>query len=54
MVKAINDDCAFSWHPNGIQVSFCDGSVKFISQNIAAQTWCNMNSRNDGRPVGEY
>jgi prepilin-type N-terminal cleavage/methylation domain-containing protein/prepilin-type processing-associated H-X9-DG protein len=54
MINAINDDCVFSWHPNGAQVSFCDGSVKFISQNIAAQTWCNMNSRNDGRPVGEY
>ena len=54
MAQAVQDDCAFSWHPNGIQVVFCDGSVKFISQNIAASTWCNMNSRNDGRPVGEY
>jgi prepilin-type N-terminal cleavage/methylation domain-containing protein/prepilin-type processing-associated H-X9-DG protein len=54
MVAAINDDCAFSWHPNGIQVVFCDGSVKFVSQNVAASTWCNLNSRNDGRPVGEY
>jgi prepilin-type N-terminal cleavage/methylation domain-containing protein/prepilin-type processing-associated H-X9-DG protein len=54
MVLAINDDCAFSWHPNGAQFSFCDGSVKFVSQNVAAQTWCNVNSRNDGRPVGEY
>jgi prepilin-type N-terminal cleavage/methylation domain-containing protein/prepilin-type processing-associated H-X9-DG protein len=54
MVVAINDDCAFSWHPNGAQFAFCDGSVKFISQNVAATTWCNVNSRNDGRPVGEY
>ena len=54
MVLAINDDCAFSWHPNGAQFSFCDGSVKFVSQNVAAQTWCNVNSRNDGRQVGEY
>jgi prepilin-type N-terminal cleavage/methylation domain-containing protein/prepilin-type processing-associated H-X9-DG protein len=54
MVNAISDDCPFSWHPNGAQFSFCDGSVKFVSQNVAAQTWCNVNSRNDGRPVGEY
>jgi len=54
MVVAVNDDCAFSWHPNGAQFSFCDGSVKFVSQNVAAQTWCNVNSRNDGRAVGEY
>jgi prepilin-type N-terminal cleavage/methylation domain-containing protein/prepilin-type processing-associated H-X9-DG protein len=54
MVVAVSDDCAFSWHPNGAQFSFCDGSVKFVSQNVAARTWCNLNSRNDGREVGEY
>jgi prepilin-type N-terminal cleavage/methylation domain-containing protein/prepilin-type processing-associated H-X9-DG protein len=54
MVVAVNDDCAFSWHANGAQFAFCDGSVKFVSQNVAAQTWCNVNSRNDGRQVGEY
>jgi prepilin-type N-terminal cleavage/methylation domain-containing protein/prepilin-type processing-associated H-X9-DG protein len=54
MVVAVNDDCAFSWHPNGAQFAFCDGSVKFVSQNVAARTWCNLNSRNDGREVGEY
>jgi prepilin-type N-terminal cleavage/methylation domain-containing protein/prepilin-type processing-associated H-X9-DG protein len=54
MVKAINDDCAFSWHPNGAQFSFCDGAVRFISQNISAQTWCNLNGRDDGRPVGDF
>jgi len=43
-----------SAHPNGSQFSVCDGSVKFVSQNVAAQTWCNVNSRNDGRQVGDY
>ncbi len=54
MVVAISDDCAFSWHAGGAQFVFCDGSVKFISQNIDANTWCRANSKNDGRAVGEY
>jgi prepilin-type N-terminal cleavage/methylation domain-containing protein/prepilin-type processing-associated H-X9-DG protein len=54
MVIAISDDCAFSWHSGGAQFVFCDGSVKFINQNVAASTWCNVNSRDDGRAVGEY
>jgi prepilin-type N-terminal cleavage/methylation domain-containing protein/prepilin-type processing-associated H-X9-DG protein len=54
MVKAINDDCAFSYHPNGAQFTFCDGSVKFISQNISMTTYCNLHSRNDGNPVGDF
>src|SRR5689334_479296 len=47
MVPAISDDCAFSSHANGAQFTFCDGSVKFISQNISIQVWCNLNSMND-------
>jgi prepilin-type N-terminal cleavage/methylation domain-containing protein/prepilin-type processing-associated H-X9-DG protein len=54
MVNAVNDDCAFSWHAAGAQFVFCDGSVKFVSQNVAAQTWCRVNSKNDGREVGEF
>jgi prepilin-type N-terminal cleavage/methylation domain-containing protein/prepilin-type processing-associated H-X9-DG protein len=54
MMKAINDDCAFSWHAGGAQFSFCDGSVRFISQNISMTTYCNLHSRNDGNPLGDF
>ncbi len=54
MVVAINDDCAFSWHPSGGQFAFCDGSVKFVSQNVSGKTWCDLHSKNDGNPIGEY
>jgi prepilin-type processing-associated H-X9-DG protein len=54
MVVAINDDCAFSWHPGGGQFAFCDGSAKFISQNISGKTWCDVHSRNDGNPVSDF
>src|SRR5262245_12774659 len=54
MVPAISDDCAFSAHPGGAQFVFCDGAVRFISQNIAIQTNCNLNSMNDGFRIGDY
>jgi prepilin-type N-terminal cleavage/methylation domain-containing protein/prepilin-type processing-associated H-X9-DG protein len=54
MMVAVSDDCAFSWHSGGAQFAFCDGSVRFISQNINAQTWCRANSKNDGRPVDDF
>jgi prepilin-type N-terminal cleavage/methylation domain-containing protein/prepilin-type processing-associated H-X9-DG protein len=54
MVKAINDDCNFSYHSGGAQFVFCDGSVKFISQNIAMTTYCNLHSMRDGFPIGDF
>jgi prepilin-type N-terminal cleavage/methylation domain-containing protein/prepilin-type processing-associated H-X9-DG protein len=54
MYAAISDDCAFSWHPGGAQFSFCDGSVRFITQNISTKTWCDLNSRDDGHPLGDF
>jgi prepilin-type N-terminal cleavage/methylation domain-containing protein/prepilin-type processing-associated H-X9-DG protein len=54
MVVAINDDCAFSWHAGGGQFAFCDGSAKFVSQNISGKTWCDLHSKNDGNPVGDF
>jgi prepilin-type processing-associated H-X9-DG protein len=54
MFLAINDDCAFSMHPGGAQFAFSDGSVRFISQNIAIQTYCNLHSIGDGTPTGNF
>jgi prepilin-type N-terminal cleavage/methylation domain-containing protein/prepilin-type processing-associated H-X9-DG protein len=54
MYKAINDDCAFSWHSGGAQFSFCDGSSRFINQNISTQTWCRLNGRDDGNSLGDF
>lgn len=47
----ISDDCAFSMHPGGAQFTLCDGSVQYLSENIAIPTYCDLHSCNDGNPV---
>lgn len=54
MAFAINDDNAFSYHAGGAQAVFADGSVQFLSENIAIQTYCNLHDRRDGNAVGEW
>jgi prepilin-type N-terminal cleavage/methylation domain-containing protein len=51
---AINDDSAASYHTGGAFFTFCDGSVKFLSENISIQTYGRLHDRRDGEPVGEF
>jgi prepilin-type N-terminal cleavage/methylation domain-containing protein/prepilin-type processing-associated H-X9-DG protein len=39
---------ATSAHPGGVNVGFCDGSVKFIKNSIAPNIWWAVGSRNQG------
>jgi prepilin-type processing-associated H-X9-DG protein len=54
MVRAINDDCNFSFHPGGAQFVFCDGSSRFITENIAINTYCRLHGINDRQPIGDF
>src|SRR5262245_60995258 len=54
MSKAINDDCNFSQHPSGCMFVLCDGSVRFIRQNISIVTYCNLHGIDEGQPIGDY
>jgi prepilin-type N-terminal cleavage/methylation domain-containing protein/prepilin-type processing-associated H-X9-DG protein len=42
---------ARSYHSGGVNVCFCDGSVRFISNNIDLVTWQNLGSRGGGEVV---
>ncbi|MFQ5733772.1 MAG: DUF1559 domain-containing protein, partial [Planctomycetaceae bacterium] len=45
---------ASSFHPGGVQVALTDGSVRFVSQNIAYNIWVAIGTRNGNEVVGEY
>jgi prepilin-type N-terminal cleavage/methylation domain-containing protein/prepilin-type processing-associated H-X9-DG protein len=53
---AANDRLNFaarSRHPNGVQVSMCDGSVSYVSNNIALNAWQAMSTMNGGETVSQ-
>jgi prepilin-type processing-associated H-X9-DG protein len=43
-----------SRHPNGVQVTMVDGSVRFITQNINHLMFQCLGGRDEGVPVGEF
>lgn len=45
---------ARSHHTGGVHALFCDGSARFITENINLATWRILGSRNDRQPVGEF
>jgi prepilin-type N-terminal cleavage/methylation domain-containing protein/prepilin-type processing-associated H-X9-DG protein len=45
---------ARSRHPSGVVASFCDGSVKFVSNNVALDTWRALSTIHGGESLGEY
>ncbi|WP_425615966.1 DUF1559 domain-containing protein [Anatilimnocola sp. NA78] len=62
--KAPNPPCAFrtagyvfgarSRHPAGLNAALCDGSVRFVSNNINATSWQSLGTSAGGEVVGDY
>jgi prepilin-type N-terminal cleavage/methylation domain-containing protein/prepilin-type processing-associated H-X9-DG protein len=42
---------ARSYHSGGVNVGFCDGSVRFVADSIALNIWKNLGSRADNQPI---
>jgi prepilin-type N-terminal cleavage/methylation domain-containing protein/prepilin-type processing-associated H-X9-DG protein len=45
---------ARSWHPAGVNMVLCDGSVRFVSETIDQITWLYLATRAGGDVVGNY
>lgn len=46
------DDCSFSRHPGGAYFAFVDGSVHFLSEDLAVRTFQLLGDRADGEILG--
>ena len=42
---------ATSLHPGGVNICFTDGSVKFVKDSIALNTWWALGTRNQGEII---
>jgi prepilin-type processing-associated H-X9-DG protein len=38
-------------HPGGVNLCFCDGSVRFVKDSVGLQTWWALGTRNGGEVV---
>ena len=46
-----NARTVWSYHPNGVMASLCDGSVQFVPNTIPQATWFAMFTRNGGEAI---
>ena len=45
---------AQSMHEGGAHILLCDGSVRFVSENVHLPTWKNLGFKNDREVIGEF
>ena len=43
-----------SRHPNGVNASMCDGSTRFVSNNVNLFTWVAASSMGAGETLGDF
>ena len=49
-----NASNATSYHTGGVHVLFCDGAVKFVSENIDSNTWYALGTPQRGEIPGQF
>ena len=53
-VNCTNDGEPYSFHPAGINVGLCDGSVRFIANNIPIRTFARLVTAQGGEQIGDF
>jgi len=53
-INCTNDGEPYSFHPAGINVVMCDGSVRFIANNIPIRTFARLVTSQGGETVSDF
>jgi prepilin-type processing-associated H-X9-DG protein len=53
-MNCTNDSEMYSFHTGGVQTVMADGSVRFLSENMSAQTLVGIITLNGGEIVGDF
>jgi prepilin-type N-terminal cleavage/methylation domain-containing protein/prepilin-type processing-associated H-X9-DG protein len=53
-INCTNDGEPYSFHPSGINVTMCDGSVRFIANSIQIRTFARLVTAQGGETIGEF
>jgi prepilin-type processing-associated H-X9-DG protein len=54
LINCSNDYGLYAFHPGGTNITLADGSVRFISSNIAASTLASLVTRANGEVPGDF
>jgi prepilin-type N-terminal cleavage/methylation domain-containing protein/prepilin-type processing-associated H-X9-DG protein len=54
LMNCNNNWAPYAFHPGGINVSLCDGSVRFLPESIDAVTFWSLCARDDGNAMSRY
>ncbi len=50
-MNATNDGEVYAFHPGGATIVMCDGSTRFVAQDIDLVTFCAMVTKAGGESV---
>jgi prepilin-type N-terminal cleavage/methylation domain-containing protein/prepilin-type processing-associated H-X9-DG protein len=53
-VNCTNNGEPYAFHPAGINVGMCDGSVRFISNNVLIRTFANLVTAQGGETISDF
>jgi prepilin-type processing-associated H-X9-DG protein len=53
-INCTNDGEPYSFHPSGINVTLCDGSVRFVPNSVTIRTFARLVTAQGGEQIGDF